>query len=147
MKQEVHVHVYVWPASDLHAQIGMHIPIVNVKIVGILSHDILTRCLWSMLVNCLPNNGFHDIFYTHTVNCGPIPSPPGGYVSPYSNTLEGATVMFTYMCGENQNGHSFSMNETAVCNQDGNWEPNPANISICEKSPGIIQYHLIPVSC
>ena len=91
-------------------------------------------------------DGFHDMFYTHTANCGPVPALPRGYVSPYSNTLEGATVMFMYMC-ENRNGHSFSMNETAVCNQDGNWEPNPANISICEKSLGIIQYHLIPVSC
>ena len=113
---------------------------VNVKIVSILSY-ILARCLWSMLVHCLPNNGFHDKFYTHTANCGPIPSPPGGYVSSYSNTLEGAPVLFTYIC-ENQSGQSFSMNEIAVCNQDGNQEPNPG-----EKSPGIIQYHHIRVSC
>jgi hypothetical protein len=58
-----------------------------------------------------------------------------GHVSPYSSTLEGATVAFTYMCENNVNGQSFSLDGTAVCNRDGNWEPNPANF--CGKSSGI----------
>jgi hypothetical protein len=73
--------------------------------------------------------------YTHAADCGPVSSPPSGHVSPYSSTLEGATVAFTYMCENNVNGQSFSLDGTAVCNQNGNWEPNPANS--CGKSSGI----------
>ena len=74
------------------------------------------------------------IVCTHAADCGPVSSPPSGYVSPYSSTLEGATVIFTYMC-ENVNEPTFLPDGTTVCNSDGNWEPNPANI--CGKYSGI----------
>ena len=54
-----------------------------------------------------------------------------------------ASSLFTYMC-ENVNGQSISLNETAVCDQDGNWEPNPANI--CGKIYRYIQYHFLIIN-
>lgn len=42
-------------------------------------------------------------------------------------------MAFMYTC-EN-NGQSFIMKKASVCNQNGNWDPNPANI--CGKSLGM----------
>ena len=74
------------------------------------------------------------ILCTHAADCGPVSSPSSGYVSPYSSTLEGATVTFTFMC-ENIYGQTFSLDGTTVCNSEGDWVPNQANI--CGKSSSI----------
>ena len=60
------------------------------------------------------------------VNCGPPSSPPNGYINPYTSTVEGGRV--TFAC---QNIHQKSPIEevhTAVCNPNGNWEPDPVKL-------------------
>ena len=53
------------------------------------------------------------------VNCGPPSLPDGGYISPYTGTLEGMEV--TYICLRNQS-------ITAICTKMGYWEPNSSSI-------------------
>ena len=58
--------------------------------------------------------------------------PQNGYISPYDSTTLGATI--TFLCEKSQCQHSAgqSLNQSlmeAVCNQEGNWEPDP--IQVC----------------
>ena len=60
-------------------------------------------------------------------NCGPPMSPPNGFISPYTSTIEGAKVIFgcqNYSC---QNGIQTLPNElhSTLCNSLGQWEPDP----------------------
>ena len=78
------------------------------------------------LVECIGEQTMHISIVSYlchrtiyTANCGPVPSSANGYVLPYTNTLEGASVMF--MC---QNVEIV----TAVCTRAGKWEPNPVDI-------------------
>ena len=73
-------------------------------------------------------------FCYFVVNCS-APSPLAhGSIDPYTSTVEGAKV--TFQCDE---GFSPSGLMTAVCQADGNWEPDPATI-VCTTS-GIILIH------
>ena len=60
-----------------------------------------------------------------TVSCGAPPLPLNGRISHYFNTVEGANV--TILCTHPSLSNS-PVTVTAVCNQQGQWEPDPANL-------------------
>ena len=66
-------------------------------------------------------------------NCG-IPTPIiNGHVRPYTSMVEGARI--TIICDDAQLVSPLIENSTtAVCNHDGQWEPNPYDV--CIKLPG-----------
>ena len=60
-----------------------------------------------------------------TANFGPPPPPHNGHIVPYNSTLEGAEV--TYVCWnvyqEENTSQCTDIYTTAVCNEEGIWEP------------------------
>lgn len=65
----------------------------------------------------------------HTANCGPLLPPPNGQTPPHTNTLQGARV--TLICQSSLKENT----TTVICNQEGIWEPNPAEI--CTEASGM----------
>ena len=73
----------------------------------------------------------------YVAHCDPPPSPPtNGHIIPYTNTFEGAMV--TYVCWSVHQMENISLcteiNTTAVCNKNGNWEPDSQDM--CSVFPG-----------
>ena len=67
----------------------------------------------------------HILSIAPAANCNRPPSPPkNGHILPYTNTLEGARVI--YLCWniyhEDNESLCAEVNTTAVCNEHGNWE-------------------------
>ena len=69
----------------------------------------------------------------HIASCGPPSTPPNGYIFPYTSTIEGSVV--TFVCQNNDHQTLFENFTTAVCNQQGNWEPSPGDF--CTVTSGI----------
>ena len=92
----------------------------ELKCLGELGYNhctILNTCLISYIARCNP------------------PSPPSiGQLLPYTSTLEGATVM--YVCWNIHQRGRCEYNVTAVCNNQGHWEPSTEDI--CAESIGNI---------
>ena len=57
----------------------------------------LPRMVILMHAPCIPCHGSLYIInnYFHTENCGPPSVPIGGYIFPYTNTLEGEVVTYS----------------------------------------------------
>ena len=73
---------------------------------------------------------------TEIVICDPPPPPSNGYIMPYSSTVEEASVTYVFQTYNKIGRHSVcaDVNFTAVCNKDGQWEPDPDDT--CFDSPG-----------
>ena len=78
----------------------------------------------------------------YAVSCGQPPSPPrNAHVIPYFSTLEGATV--SYVCWtvyQEENIPPVSLcieiNTTAICKNNGNWEPDSQDMCSVFSVPG-----------
>ena len=71
-------------------------------------------------------------FYTEIISsCSTPLSHPNGYIIPYNDTMEGATITFSCQnsctCQGGLLDQSSLELHTAVCTSDGDWEPNPAD--------------------
>ena len=79
---------------------------------------------------------FHNIVHTCTANCGPPSPPPTCHIISYVSTLEGAEATFvcrnTFLVG--QQSLCKEVNITAVCSNEGNWEPISDDICSTELS-------------
>ena len=77
---------------------------------------------------------FHHL--TEILACDPPSSPLNGYIIPYTSTVEGATVTYVFQMSNKIGHHSVcaDVNFTAVCNNNGQWEP--ASGDVCFDSPG-----------
>lgn len=66
----------------------------------------------------------HD--HTEIIACDPPSPPSNGYIMPYTSTVEGASVtyVFQYLFQMGQQFVCAEVNVTAVCNNNGYWEPN-----------------------
>lgn len=100
------------------------------------------------------------VLLTHTLHvmpsnvtaatCGPPVSSQNGFIIPHSNNLEGAIVTYVCWTVHETRHHCMcnEMNATAVCNDDGNWEPNAEDICMLtsessDHESGWCQYKLI----
>ena len=84
-----------------------------------------------------------------TVNCGPPSPPPNCHIiESYTNTLEGAEVMFlcqdTFQFG--QQSLCMEVNITTVCNKEGKWEPIADDINTCAGLRGLSGTIIITVT-
>ena len=85
----------------------------------------------------------------YVVSCGQPPPPRNGHIVPNNfSTLEGATV--SYVCWniyqEEDTSLCTDINTTAVCNNNGNWEPDSQDRCSVFSAPGKIENHdLIPI--
>ena len=75
-------------------------------------------------------------YLTEILACDPPSLPSNGYIIPYTSTVEGATVTYIFQMSNKIGHHSVcaDVNFTAVCNNNGQWEP--ASGDICFDSPG-----------
>ena len=66
----------------------------------------------------------------HAADCGAPPPPvSGSLLQPYTNTTEGSVVVFQCDPGFVPEGEM-----TAVCGSDGQWSPNPGDVT-CSPRP------------
>ena len=70
----------------------------------------------------------------NTANCGPPSPPPSGYILPYISTTDGAVVDF--VCQASALDLDEENTTTAVCNNQGEWDPSPAEFCAVME-PGI----------
>ena len=69
-------------------------------------------------------------------NCGPPSSPQYGYINPYTSTLEGVEINVT--CPQENS------TTQSVCEREGNWSPDPAQLCTNFTSGNnIIQCHVL----
>ena len=76
---------------------------------------------------------------TYIARCDTPSSPSNGELLPYISTSEGVILM--YVCWKiHQRGRCEEVNITAVCNQQGHWEPSTDKI--CAESTGDLLLNL-----
>ena len=75
-------------------------------------------------------------FTITAANCGPPSPPPSGYIFPYISTIDGAVVNFVCQAS------AYDLEEenitVAVCNNQGEWDPNPAEFCAVVSGNNII---------
>ena len=85
--------------------------------------------------------------HTYTsANCGLPSFPINGYGQVYldNTTMEGTRVLF--LCS-NDIQHSIEEAHVAVCNPDGNWQPNPASICLGYHCLGMYKCCVLFIPC
>ena len=72
----------------------------------------------------------HDSYFNPTADCGAPPHPVNGsFLQPHTNTTVGSVVVFQCDPGFVPEGEM-----TAVCGSDGQWVPNPGDVT-CSPRP------------
>ena len=76
--------------------------------------------------------------------CAPPSPSPYGYIISYISTVEGATVTFVFQNVYQIDRQSVcaEVNVTAICNQDGQWEPISVDTNFCADTAGIMLLRL-----
>ena len=75
--------------------------------------------------------------FLHSVDCNPPSLPSNGIIYPYTSTIEGAVVNFVCQKSALDLEENVSM---AVCNEHGNWDPDPAEFCTRLSASGNISF-------